>query len=91
MVVIERDQLTDIVGWCAMYETNLMPIYEWDLMVRSPKTKNAEGYLCAKHNLPRADNPHPVGSTNYEAWAAGWDRYETERIERVAKEKNADR
>ena len=68
-----------------------MSSHEWNLLVSSPATKKAEGYYCAKMKLPRADNPHPVGSINYEAWAAGWDRYETERIERMAKEKNADR
>ena len=71
-----------------MYETTLMSSHEWNLLVQSPQTKNAEGYLCAKHNLSRAENPHPVGSINHEAWAAGWDRYETERL---GKEKDAAR
>ena len=65
-----------------------MSSYEWDLLVASPATKKAEGYLCAKMKLPRADNPHPIDSVNYIAWDEGWWLYETEWL---GKEEDAQR
>ena len=71
-----------------MYETTLMSSHEWSMLVASPATKRAEGYHCAKMKLPRADNPHPVGSVNHKWWDEGWALYETERL---GKEEDAQR
>ena len=50
----------------------MLSTMEFDAIVRSPATKRAEGAQCRKHGFARKDNPHEVGSVNYNAWDEGW-------------------